>query len=231
MRAAAQQLAPLGWGKCGESALGHTEAGAPVTQHLRGSVPPPLTASGLDNVCPLQISRHKHISLLRSIVLLDKALSNLIQLWTSLFFSGQLDQMAFRSPFQLPGFCDSMMADDVLIFYWHYSRLYCANKKWCTPPSKPHGGKIGLGLVPDRLSVGLSGRDVHLLVKLKGRELWKQESQEWKERQKYGIEKDTRFLGVVGGWRSWGQKGETALEHRLAQQHQQAMLVLVPSPK
>lgn len=147
--------APLGWGKCGEPALGHTEAGAPVTQHLRGSVPPPLTASGLDNVCPLQISRHKHISLLRSIVLLDKALSNLIQLWTSLFFSGQLDQMAFRSPFQLPGFCDSMMADDVLIFYWHYSRLYCANKKWCTPPSKPHGGKIGLGLVPDRLSVGL----------------------------------------------------------------------------
>ena len=41
-------------------------------------------------------------------VRLDRALSNLIYLWVSLFTAGGLDQMAFKGPFQLRGFCDSL---------------------------------------------------------------------------------------------------------------------------
>ena len=39
---------------------------------------------------------------------LDRALSNLTELWVSLFIAGELDQMNSKSPFQLKRFCDSM---------------------------------------------------------------------------------------------------------------------------
>ena len=40
---------------------------------------------------------------------LDGVLRTLTELWMSLFIAGGLDQMAFRGPFQLKRFCDSMI--------------------------------------------------------------------------------------------------------------------------
>lgn len=139
------------------------------------------------------------------------------------------------------------MAGVLLIFDWHYSRHHCANKKWYTSPSKSHRGKTGLGLVPDKLNLLISTlymahSYISMLIcwsKWQGcvpaSEIERRRALEVGvsgiERQKHGTEKNTRFLGVVGGWRSWRQEGEMAWEHGLPQQQQQAVLVLVLSPK
>ena len=43
-------------------------------------------------------------------VRLDEALSNLMELWVSLFISGELDQVIFNGPFQFKRLCDSMIS-------------------------------------------------------------------------------------------------------------------------